>query len=75
MVVVSFKSLFSKIIKQENSKETKKKIFIFLGPTRINLCSYVSSFIMENQGHVVFYEKIFKENNLFEDVDIIFFNI
>jgi len=34
MDVVSFKCLFSKIIKRENSKETRKD-FCFLGPTRI----------------------------------------
>ena len=58
MDVVFFKCLFSKIIKRENSQETKKE-FCFLGPTRINLCFYVSPFIMENQGHVVLYEKTF----------------
>jgi len=56
MDVISFKCLFSKIIKRENSKETKK-IFVFLGPTRITPCSYVSPFIMENQDHVVLYKK------------------
>ena len=59
MDVLYFKCLFfkKKIIiinkdDKEKSKETKKD-FCFLGPIRITPCSYVSSFIMENQGHVV----------------------
>jgi len=30
---------------------------------------------MENQGHVVLYEKLLEKNNLFEDVDITLFLI
>ena len=43
---------FTKIVIKEYTKETKI-IFSFLGPTRINPRSYVSSFIMENHGYVV----------------------
>jgi len=38
------------------TKETK---VFFLGPTKINPCSYVSPFTIENQGYVVLYEKLF----------------
>jgi len=41
------------------TKETKTFFFGFLSPTRINPCSYVSPFTMENQGYVVLYEQLF----------------
>jgi len=45
------KYLYSpKIIIKECTKETKIFFFYFLAPTRINPHSYVSPFIMENQG-------------------------
>jgi len=50
------------------TKETKTFYFGFLGPTRINHCSYVSPFTMKNQGYVVLYEKLFGKylkNDLF----------
>jgi len=45
------------------TKETKKD-FCFLGLRRIIPCSYLSSFIMENQGHVVLYEKLFEKKTI-----------
>jgi len=47
----------------KENKGNKKKLF--LGPTRITPCSYVSPFIMENQGHVVLYEKLFEKKKQF----------
>jgi len=44
-------------LNNNNSKRTYKRnknnFFSFLGLTRINFRSYVSSFTMENQGYVV----------------------
>ena len=54
----------------KKNKRNTKDFFCFLGPTRITPCSYISPFIIENQDHVVLYEKLFEKNNLFEDVDI-----
>ena len=41
---------------KENKGNKKRFFFCLLGLTRITLCSYVSPFIMENQGHVVLYD-------------------
>jgi len=40
-------------------KRNKNNSFGFFGPTRINLCSYVSPFTMENQSYIVLYGKLF----------------
>jgi len=54
--------LFKIFIFPENNnkwiyKRNKNNFLIFLGPTRINHRSYVSPFMMENQGYVVLCEK------------------
>jgi len=55
-VVFSKYLIFPKIIIKE-CKKKQKYFFGFLGLTRINPRSYISSFTMENQGYVVIYEK------------------
>jgi len=46
----------------KGSTKEKKTFFLgFLGPIRINPCSYVSPFTMKNQGYVVLYEKLFEK--------------
>ena len=50
-----------------------KKDFCFLGPIRITPCSYVSPFIMENQGHLVLYEKLFEKKTIYSKILISLF--
>ena len=60
----------------KKNKENKKIFFCFLGPTMITPCSYVSSFIMENYGDIVFYEKNFLKKTICSKMLIsLFFNI